>query len=77
MMLRVVVFPHPEGPRSDRNSPLYTSRSRLCRTGVAPYDMATPRSSTSMSTGSAGYTQLVKIAVQRWVQSPSFWPTTS
>jgi hypothetical protein len=44
---------------------------------VAPYDMATPRSSTSMSTGSAGYAQLVKIAVQRWVQSPSFWPTTS
>src|SRR5882672_1133586 len=53
MMLSVVVFPHPEGPSRDRNSPLYTSRSRLCRTGVAPYDMATPRSSTSMSTESS------------------------
>src|SRR5215813_11203997 len=51
MMFSVVVLPHPDGPRSERNSPLCTSRSRSCSTGVAPYDMATPRSSTSMSTG--------------------------
>src|SRR3990170_7720602 len=38
---RVVVFPHPEGPRSVRNSPSRTCRERLWTAGTPSYCLAT------------------------------------
>jgi hypothetical protein len=40
-ILSTVVFPHPEGPRKETNSPAPTSRLKSSTTVVAPKDLRT------------------------------------
>lgn len=42
-MRNVVVFPHPEGPRMDKNSPSRTSKVRLCSVSFPSKRLTRPR----------------------------------
>ncbi len=45
MMFSVVVFPQPDGPSRQKNSPSRMSRSRGCKATASPKFLVTPRSS--------------------------------
>jgi hypothetical protein len=45
---RRVVFPHPDGPRREKNSPLCMVRSTQCNTRKSPKDLPTPSTATSL-----------------------------
>ena len=64
MILSAVVLPQPDGPSSERNSPLRTARSTPSTAVMAPKRLTTPTSSASISTPAASLVIALPAAAQ-------------